>query len=218
MLIIALSGYAGAGKDTIATLMQEQLEVPHARFAFADPLRLEVAAAFGVDRSLLTDPAVKNAPSERLALERCQDPDFVEAFLRTVRDPHPYRWQCSRSPREIMQAWGTEYRRAQHDRYWINRAEDHANRLEDDGAAVLIVTDCRFANEAIWARGRGGQVWRVERAGCEPINRHGSETMLDHWPFDQVVPNDGGLELLRKRVRDLLAGLRLDGDRQAVAA
>lgn len=66
--IIALTGLASVGKDTVADLL-----VTHAgfrKFAFADALRGEVADGFGVDLSLLTDRHTKETATPLLALSK----------------------------------------------------------------------------------------------------------------------------------------------------
>lgn len=204
MKIIALSGYAGAGKDTVATLIQERLGPTSARYAFADPLRREVATAFGVHQQILTDPVLKNRPTRALALQFCSDPAFVAVFKRRLPDAGSWRDLFPRSPREIMQCWGTDYRRAQRDNYWLEAADRYAFAARASRCNAMIITDCRFGNEALWVRGEAGSVWRINRPGTGPINKHRSETHLDQWPFDQVIVNDGDLELLRKKVADLL--------------
>jgi hypothetical protein len=58
-------------------------------------------------------------------------------------------------------------------------------------------TDVRFVDEADAIRALGGEVWRVNRSGVDPVNDHISETALDGYDFDRIIPNDSTLEDLR---------------------
>ncbi|MGZ4745694.1 MAG: deoxynucleotide monophosphate kinase family protein [Oryzihumus sp.] len=67
----------------------------------------------------------------------------------------------------------------------------------------VVFTDCRFPNEARAISRRGGIVVRVVRPGLTPMNGHITDTALEHWPFDAVIVNDGTLEDLHARARQL---------------
>lgn len=67
----------------------------------------------------------------------------------------------------------------------------------------MVVSDCRFPNEAQAIRARGGIVVRVERPGFTAINGHSSETALDDWEFDAVIVNDGAIADLVPQVADI---------------
>lgn len=199
--VIGLSGYAGVGKDTFAEYFAAALRSRSSgrckavAMAFADALRAEVAAAFGIDRRCLTDRASKESPHRGLTHEQCADPAFA-ALMRTLPG---HEW----SPRRVMQLWGTEYRRRSRADYWIDRADEALEALRADGCHVLVMTDCRFLNEAHWIKARGGQVWRITRAGAAPTNEHRSETALDDWPFDLRLPNDWSLAVLERLATDI---------------
>lgn len=193
MMIIGLSGYAGSGKDLFAELASEVIWC--ARLAFADALRLEIARAFGISPGELLRN--KERPNPHLRPPWCTDLAFAEIMIARGRDTY--------SPREILQLWGTEYRRAQDPRYWITRAAECADAYRLAGYPVCLVTDVRFPDEAEWIESEGGQVWRIDRPGVEPVNGHCSERLLDGWKFALRVRNDGPLELLRKTAFDLVS-------------
>jgi hypothetical protein len=115
--LIALTGHAGAGKDTTADLL-----VALGRFrklAFADALRGEVSNAFSVSLDDLNAPHLKNVATVALRM-RLAPRDFLAAVALSLsaaspnhRTPLSDEWLDEpRSPRQIMQWWGTEYRRA----------------------------------------------------------------------------------------------------------
>lgn len=191
-IIIALTGLAGAGKDTVADTL-----VTHAGFtkiAFADALRSEVAEAFGLgDRyGILSDRAGKEQPHNLLALVRCGYGDlaaseFVQCMAgaaATLDDPdldYTALVDAPRSPRQIMQLWGTEYRRAQDPDYWTTQARARIGQLmvagEREGYTRIVITDCRFDNEAATVRALGGTLWQVVRPGLQSVEGgHASQT------------------------------------------
>ena len=126
--IIALTGLAGTGKDTAADIL-----VTHCGFtklAFAAALRTEVQAAFNVPAELLTRRDLKEMPTAALALVECTDMGFIGALVRAnatnnVRFDVPAWFRGSLSPRQVMQLWGTEYRRAQRVNYWLDLLREH---------------------------------------------------------------------------------------------
>lgn len=207
-IIIGLTGLAGAGKDTVADAL-----VAHAGFrklAFADELRLEVLHAFErADAALLANRATKESPTDRLALGWCTNLEFVHAVqahlyggampLEALDEP--------RSPRQIMQLWGTEYRRAQNADYWVIKLLERMIDLSRQQHRRLVVTDCRFANEAAAIRGAGGEIWQVFRPGLRPVeNGHASQSAGDGLKPERFVVNSGAItdtihQVLRQLVK-----------------
>lgn len=167
--IVALSGYARSGKDTVGRILVER---GWQRRAFADPLREAVYRL---------DPTVPVAGTQQ-SIARLVD----EHGWEVVKDEVP-------AARRLLQRMGTEVGRAMFgEDFWI----DLAFRGIPDGAWVVF-TDCRFPNEADAAKAAGGQVWRIVRPGHDATNAHTSETALDHYPFDRTIVNDGTLDDLR---------------------
>jgi hypothetical protein len=187
--IIGLTGPAGCGKDTVAAYLRD-----HARYsvrAFADALRAEVCEAFFLPIEALTDRASKETPTELLSLRYCKDTEFCNVMALLGNDNE--FWTKARSPRAIMQAWGTDYRRKRsRDDYWLDQW------IETHGPGPrYVIPDVRFANEAEFVREQGGQVWKVTRPGTGLINSHASETTGDTFNPERTIFNDRGLPELR---------------------
>lgn len=193
MHIIGIAGHAGAGKDTVATLLQERRR-DIARAAFADALKAEAAQAFGVDVATFCDPATKEIPSRALAAARCSEPLFV-------RHLGSLTWFAELRPRTVMQQWG-DYRKAADPDYWVRRIEPAVGAARVAGAAALVITDVRYPNEVAWLRAHGGVLWRVVRPGPKPRVGHTSEWALSQVEADVTLPNDGYFEMLGRRVTD----------------
>ncbi|MGB7422920.1 MAG: hypothetical protein WA917_13755 [Comamonas sp.] len=211
-LIIGLTGPAGSGKDTVADILQA--ETGAGRLAFADALRAEIVSAFGIDPALLTDRASKERATPQLALSRCNDPRFLFlmgrrfVFLMGRRFPESAtldELQEPRSPRHIMQWWGTDYRRhIFSDDWWVRIA--HASILrarERRPSAPIVITDVRFANEAAMVRELGGVIWQVSRPGRDAISAaHESESTGAQFAPKCLIDNRLDVGYLRAQVRE----------------
>jgi hypothetical protein len=193
MHIIGLTGRAGAGKDAVLQLLQER-RFGIARAAFADALKNEAAAMFGVDRSLFDARDLKDVPHQALASTRCNDPGFVR-YLGSLT------WFPELKPRTVMQELG-DYRKVTDPDYWVRRLDPAAASARTIGCRALVITDVRYLNEVEWLRRNGGVLWRVERPGLRAISGHSSETALLDVPADRTLLNEDGLELLTKRALD----------------
>ena len=202
--IIALTGSAGTGKDTAADIL-----VTHCNFtklAFADALRAEVQAAFNVPAELLTRRDLKEMPTAALALLECTDMGFIGAMARASINEGCVvgaQWiKESRSPRQILQRWGTEYRRTQRINYWLDLLRDRIHQLHAlDGRTRFVIPDCRFENEAALVRAMGGVVWQITRDGIEPVEgQHASATDGSRLNPNVVIDNDDTLHSLREAV------------------
>jgi len=194
--IIGLTGFAGAGKDTVADLL-----VTHARFrkmAFADSLRGEIGDGFSVETSYLSHPSTKHTPMAALAMRRAPR-DFLAAVVLSLsvaspdqRTPLSDAWLDEpRSPRQILQWWGTEYRRSQHPRYWTRIMLERLAHFRREGETRFVITDVRFENEADTVRSAGGTIWQVTRPGIagEHEGVHISATDGSRFQPEAVIAN-----------------------------
>lgn len=203
--IIALTGSAGTGKDTAADIL-----VTHCGFtklAFANALRAEVQAAFNVPAELLTRRDLKEMHTAALALVECIDMGFIGALARVAGVKHgkfvgPLWFTESRTPRQILQWWGTEYRRAQRVNYWLDLLRERIHQLHAlDGRTRFVIPDCRFENEAALVRAMGGVVWQITRDGIEPVEgQHASATDGSRLNPSVVIDNSDTLHSLREAV------------------
>lgn len=188
MKLLGLHGLAGAGKDSFA----DRLVARHGfvKRGFADPLYEEVAAAFNVSVPWLRDRARKETPQDLLRVVRCNDRAFAE-FISARGD----KLLDMRSPRWVLEQWGTDYRR-QHggrDSYCLDQMADYANKAYFAGERGLVIPDCRFANEANWIRGAGGHVARIVRPGIPIVSGHLSALPLPSELVDSTISNSAGL-------------------------
>jgi hypothetical protein len=104
--------------------------------------------------------------------------------------------------RVLLQRLGTEAGRdILGDNIWVDTT------LSKLGVGDFVLTDCRFQNEANAVKAAGGQVWRVVRPGCGPVNGHISEIAMDDYPHDAYIHNDGDLTDLVVLVNSLMVSV-----------
>jgi len=215
--LLGFTGTAGSGKDTCAELLRP---MGFKSIAFADALRREVAEAYRIDGRMLTDRDTKEWPIDTLALGRCADFAFVRAVsgafsndLGTEEEAQAYSdfLSAPRSPRWVMQQWGTEYRRTQDATYWLDIVTrwvgtQRRAAMAEGRPALLCITDVRFENEARMVRALGGQVLRVHRPDLAPLAagtaEHASEAEIRS---NEVVHNDGDIQHLAAELQRVLA-------------
>lgn len=135
------------------------------RFGFADPLKEMARIGFGFTQKQLHDPVEKE-----------------------IVDP---RWGAS--PRQILQWLGTDVLRARwSDFFTRNMGIRVDNAMKESSRPVLVViTDCRFPNEAEFVRFKSGQVIKVIREGGKRTahHEHASEQGLPKEFVDYVIQN-----------------------------
>lgn len=205
--VIGLCGFAFVGKDTVADLL-----ATHAGFrkiAFADALRGELCDAFHVDPSTFSDRARKQTPMPELAFSRCLDRGYVGAAWAYLVQQLPAGTLLSdeltkpRTPRETLQLWGTQYRRASDPLYWIRKVHRSvvyfARELHE---RHFVITDVRYDNEANLVRSLGGELWQVTRPGCggELEGNHSSATDGADFHPDRILANVDGIRHLQALV------------------
>lgn len=103
--------------------------------------------------------------------------------------------------RSLLQRLGSEVGR---DMLGENVWVDLTFKNMPDGSKI-VVTDCRFPNEADTIKRLGGEVWRVHRPGYTAVNAHPSETALNDWAFDRHFHNNSTMEDLHQQVYDYMA-------------
>jgi hypothetical protein len=192
--IIGLCGLAGGGKDTVAQLLATHLRFSH--LAFADALRNEICEAFGVDQSVLTRRDTKETPTPALALHRCSPASgFVNAVIAQGQWLAPGKnlsneLTAPRSPRWIMQQWGTEYRRTYSGQdYWTRTLKARVYVQQQGHQLRHVISDVRFDNEAEAIRSMGGTIWQVKRPDLKQDTGHISETDGSRFKPDLVINN-----------------------------
>lgn len=184
-MIIGLSGYARAGKDEAAKVLVN--EYGFTRVAFADKLREVLYQLNPIVALWDTQDEIKPDLKHYLTVQSIIDKYGWDGYKET---------RFGEEVRRLLQRLGTEAGRLTlWDSIWVDAA---FAGLETKN---IVVTDCRFPNEADAILDREGEVWRITRRGVGPANNHPSETSLDDWEFDRMIGNNGTLEAFRSTIR-----------------
>lgn len=190
-MLIGLSGWATAGKDSVGRVLAHLYG--YQRVSFADNLKAFVRDVNPIVRADL-DYLVGGYPQVPVA-RVTRSATLVEQHGDTVaKNEAEYR--------RLLQTTGDKARHYFGEDVWVNSAF----RILEDGKHYVI-TDCRYQNEALSIKERGGLVLRVIRPGVGPINDHVSERDLDDWEFDGYIQNDGSLLDLEGEVQRVLGDL-----------
>jgi hypothetical protein len=201
LIIIGVTGKAGAGKDTIA----DRLVARHSfkKMSFAGPLK---EVLYKMDPIIGMDPM---RPGWTLKLQEALDrmtEDTVKALFPEYR--------------RLLQKLGTEGIRAIDEQFWIKAAAKMIMAEAND--ARLVFTDCRFPNEAqaIQRAGMRGNVlplpgptaelWCVTSTRPrkdETVAPHSSEDHVGNMGEDYFIDNNSGHDVLYAAVDDLARDL-----------
>jgi len=134
---------------------------------------------------------------------------LVSGSKRLVEAVDQYGWETAKTAfpeiRELMQRMGGEFGRDfLGENTWIELTLKNA-----PVGSNIVVTDCRWPNEAEIIKNMGGQMWRVKRPDNSPANSHPGEVALDNFSFDLVINNDGSISDLEIQVGTALNELKL---------
>lgn len=183
--IIAVSGKQGAGKDYITNLIVQRIK----------------SSGVSISKMAFADQIKINISSHNpdISIEQCLLGE------KTSQIRHKLQEEGTEKGRDV---YGSDI--------WINILENwiKLRYLRDKHPDVIIITDCRFKNEASWVEKNKGLLIRVnaplrthtrickESSGdlttYSNIATHRSETDLDNYKFIYTIDNDpeheGGLK------------------------
>lgn len=206
--VIGLHGLPGVGKDVIA----DYLVNSHGfvRLAFADAVKAELIDAFALrdDTDLFTDRDLKVKATPLLMLARCRSQTFIRLARKVLGTTSWNVMFQERTPRWIMQMWGTEFRRGQNHTYWIDKVARAIDELPPH--QNVVVTDVRFPDEAGLVQSLEGDIWEIVRPNnplAERIDGHTSNRRLPDYRVDVTISNDASIEELEWAVEAQLLPL-----------
>lgn len=189
MTVIGLSAKMGCGKTTLCEMLMKLAPVDKAvRLAFGDVLKQECAEHFG------------------FPLEWCYSQEGKERKVDIIGETTNgigLKYLGTKTVRELLQLYGTDYRRAQDPLYWIKAMQAQLVTLQKqhaDESLLVVVDDVRFPDEAD-ACLANGYCFRIEPfPGWQPGPHagHASEIALDEFTrFTFVYHPQHGLDSLR---------------------
>lgn len=203
MYKIAICGKANTGKNTLATLLQEEVYkrddtahiVQYGRtsligfqaktMAFADPIKEIVMIMFpNCNRECLYGPSQLRA----------------EAIPGAFKDNKPLSY------RQALIDIGTEVGRAYNDKVWLENFDNRYEKiLIKNELDLLAVTDVRFRNEFEHLKKKGFFQIRLYRdtgkvSEINHVSETNQNTILDE-EFDYVLFNNKSLDELREEIK-----------------
>jgi len=226
-MIIGINGRIGVGKDLTGKIIQYLTSDYKDKYDFVEWIdrvenygsntysKFEVkkfAGKLKTIASLLTG----------IPIENFEDQEFKKTLLGeewgTVRtNPlnaipvfEDIQFNELMSVRELLQKLGTEAMRdGLHEDVWVNAlfADYRGPKMSEYNPSNWIITDMRFPNELEAVVERKGITIRVNRNNgtrAIDINPHPSETSLDDAKFDYEIINDGSIDDLIEKVRQIL--------------
>lgn len=211
MIVLGLAGQAGAGKDTVADYLVKTFGF--VKFAFSDALYAEVQQAFGLpDQNLLRNRDTKEISNGALRLDACKDDAFVVVACRALDIPVEDAGAIVLSPRQLLELWGTEYRRAQNPHYWLDRAEDFIFGLRgmfpyaERAPQYFVECGTRFENEREWITSGAygglfsGSIWHIRNSRVQSSSNHESAKPLPVLDGERELFNNDTIERLHKGI------------------
>lgn len=198
MILIALTGAARAGKDSVADRLVERHGFT--KISFAAPLKQALRA---------TDPILGFHPYRKGELVR-----LSEALANESEDVIK---QTFPEYRRLLEKLGTEGIRALDDSFWVKAAMRKCHGALDD--ARFVFPDARFQNEVEavknWALDMDGvqmddelaEAWHIVRPSLVgPVGElHASAALHGNLGEDREVVNDGTLDDLHMLVDGIIA-------------
>jgi len=166
---IALIGKAQSGKDTAGKRLVENWAFT--RLAFADPLKR---------MALEVNPYIPTGYGVTVRLE---------ALIADVG------WEYAKASypevRRILQHIGQTVRELDED-FWLRTLMTKVTAANTWNMPV-VVTDCRYENEALTLRAHGFILVRIRRPDLVSTDTHNSENALNDFPADVTLINGGSV-------------------------
>jgi hypothetical protein len=186
-MIVALSGYARSGKDTVAEIITRHNPIWKVK-KFSGKLKQVASILTGIPPSMFEDQKFKEQVLHGWDRKRW------EGRLQINGEVHADYYTKETTVRDFLQRLGTDaIRNVLHENAWVNALFSEYYNTDN-----WIITDCRFPNEYEAVKNWGGVVIRVDRPNITPVNAHVSETALDLYEFDYTIVNKGTLEDLEE--------------------
>lgn len=210
--IVAITGQAGAGKDTAANALRA---CGWPAIAYADAIRAECCENWRIDDRYFTTRHCKEQPFAALSIDLSKDYGFcrwVQQNVPRLTDESPCEVQSNaRTPRWIMQHWG-DYKRRFNTYYWSEIAARNIARTVAAGNRSVVITDLRMPWEALHlqatAQSLGQQygvphrltVLRIVRPDQTTTSTHPTETHIPKIQADHTLINDSTIVALSEQI------------------
>lgn len=208
--IIAFTGLEDSGKTYSTNVLLSRTDLNFIPFSFGKHVKDAVSSMFGWDRNMLEGDDVLAEGSKKW--RTTEDPYWTKhlAFKKgTIFENDP-----SITPRIVLQRYATELcrRNGLGDDFWIlsmNKALESIVAPED---AIVVVTDCRFPNEAQYLLDMGASLYEInnpsvtnayEKKKLIGATIHDSNKPLPSHFITGYIQNNGTLEQLSEKINNM---------------
>lgn len=191
--ILSLSGLKGSGKDAVFKgLVKRFPDKIIERIAWADPVKEEIHDLFGIPMDLLhADQETKNTTRSGIkGVDMVNMVNKLNSYMPTgseVKLARTLPLFVEFTVREVLQYWGTEYRRDREPDYWVNKGH---HKIAESNADLIVITDTRFVNEIKYVHHNGGVTIWLDRKKPLVTDEHISELDLTDYTM-WTVPSFG---------------------------
>ena len=194
VVLYAMSGKMGTGKDTIGDKIYEILN----KKGFKQIKKVSYSTSIKKEIQDIIDFYKKTNNIKNTAKQFNANPKDITKLLQLLNNNNIY--ERSVESRLAIQFWGTDVRRKQNKDYWVNKLVELVINYLNENISVFV-SDVRFPNEASSITDIGGKIIRLEvpdniriqrivdRDNLTPTHEqlnHASETLLDNYKFDKI--------------------------------
>ena len=127
----------------------------------------------------------------------------MEYFNDDNKKDNPLELWDNKSPRDLAKWLGTDIYRIQFDNdIWLKnmdlRIKEHSKP-----DSIIIITDCRFDNEAQFIQERCGEIWKVDASNriIQEVDKHPSENGISDGYIDVHFDNNLDVKCLDEQVK-----------------
>lgn len=184
MPIIALCGFSGSGKDTVANILISNYG--YTKISFGSALKDVLSIVFGWDRTML----------EGITPEDREKRNIVDTWWANKLNIPEL------TPKMMMMYIGTNiFRNSFHKDIWTLIVMRQLSLYDR-----IVITDCRFPNEITMIKENGGKLYFIQRnkpiwfdnykqgMDCQEAEQlHDSEKTWIREDFDGIIVNDGSI-------------------------
>jgi ABC-type oligopeptide transport system ATPase subunit len=215
-MIIGINGKIGSGKDTVGKIIQylqchntgeitiqDVISNPEHEWWLEEQSKFEIKKFAGKLKqiaSLLTGIPIEMFEDQEFKKTNLEKNWDIKSKYRDRRPPTPM------TVREFLQKLGTEaMREGLHTNVWVNAlfADYKPPKMSEYNPSNWIITDMRFPNEMEAVIEKGGITIKVIRPETS-TGTHPSEIALDGHTMHYEIINDGTIEDLVEKVREIL--------------
>ena len=222
--IIAVSGFKGSGKDTLANYLIDN--VGYRRVAFADPLKDMASEQFGIYRTAFDDPRLKERPLLQYPAPAIDGfTTMLSKFLvRELKTKHGFpadtkhvreqdgvlqtflldKWESLyHTPRSLAILVGSSMRAGSSD-FWVQKAIEKINC--DQTYDKFVISDLRYKSEIIQLKAEFGQDLLTVRVNRFENTNSTDPSELDvvGVPHDLEISNKGTFNEFENNIKELL--------------